>query len=199
MGVKNKAPFQKSVEHAMELRGIDVGTAVTEVQARYDSFIERNEKLVQRQNDQGNRAQIQLISHFALLATLALTVTGFLITQTEQPLTDPQKNLILVILLAQAVSLFFGALDYLQTIKFHMVWAKVYQLVGREVEKRVGSGDIQTVNEMGEIEQDLVNKTSESTKVWITYLMVIFCLVGLGLLIFLFYAYFFDVPFWQNS
>lgn len=198
MAVTKKAPFQESVEHSMKLRDIDVGTALTEVQLRYDSFIERNEKLVQRQNDQSNNGQIQLISHFALLATLSLTVTGFLITQTAQTLTDPQKNLILIILSTQTLSLFFGAADYLQTIGFHKKWAKLYQSVGKEVENKVNLGTIQLVNEMGEIEQRAIDSAPESTKEWITFTMITSCLLGLILLIFLFYVYFFDMPFWTN-
>jgi len=193
-----QAPFAKTVEHSMELRGMDLSTALTEVQARYDSFTKRNERLTERQNDEGNKAQIQLISHFALLATLALTVTGLLITQTAQSLTDAQKILILVVLSIEATSLLFGALDYLQTIRFHTKWAKIYQNIGNEVGEKVSAGEVQEMSDLVDIERKYLKKVPESTKKWITILMVSLCFLGLGLLILLFYVYFFDVPFWGN-
>lgn len=104
---KKDPPFLKSVLHLQELHEIDFKTAMESVQATYSGFKNRNQKLIERQNDQSNNAQVQLISHFAILATLTLTVLGFLLTQTAQPLTNHQEKLILIILGVEIASLFF--------------------------------------------------------------------------------------------
>jgi hypothetical protein len=108
---KDKEPFLKSIAHLQELFSMDFRTALDSVQDTYSRFKNRNQKLIERQNDLSNSAQVQLISHFALLATLTLTVVGFLLTQTSQTLTDKQEVLVLIILGLEIGSLTFGAID----------------------------------------------------------------------------------------
>lgn len=195
--MSRKKPFEETIKHSMELRGITFSEAMNETQQRYESFVEKNNRLTERQDDRVNTAQIQLISHFALLATLTLTVIGFLITQNDHILTDSQHWTILFIILMQILSLFFGSLDYWQTIKFHSEWARVYQKVGNEVSEKVDNGEVQKFSDLTDIKNSLVDSHRiETNKLW-TILMVTLCLVGLGALLILFYAYFFDVPFWN--
>jgi hypothetical protein len=189
-----KPPFLKSVRHLQELYDIDFKSAVENVQNTYARFKERNQKLIERQNDQSNTAQVQLISHFALLATLTLTVVGFLITQTTQELTANQKLLIIAILVSEVASLAFGAWDYLQTILFHQRWAKLYQDIDKETDSKFESGVLQWTYDLNEIESKHLEKTPELTRMWITFVMVGLCLAGLLLLVVLFCAYFYNVP-----
>lgn len=191
---KKDPPFLGSIRHLMSVLSIDYSTAMDKVDGVYKNFKGRNQKLLERQNDQSNAAQIQLISHFALLATLTLTVTGFLLTQTTQQLTDGHKILILCILVAQTVSLFFGACDYLQTIRFHMSWAKLYQSIDEEVNEKFNSGELQQTSQLNKIESKHLKDQPDTTKMWVTIVMVGSCLFGLLLLLVLFYSYFFDVP-----
>lgn len=194
MSDKDKWPFQKRVAHLQQLFGMDFKSAMDSVQDDYSRFKDRNQTLTERQNDQSNAAAVQLISHFALLATLSLTVVGFLLTQSAQTLTDLQKITILFILIFEVSSLFFGAWDYLQTMYFHRSWAALYQRIGKEVDAIFDSGELQWSTDMSEIEAKHLKDQPESTKLWVTYAMVGLCLAGLLLLIVLFYAYFFDAP-----
>ena len=182
----------------MEIRGIDFNTAISEVQARYDKYMDRNQALVERQDDQANHMSAQLNSHFALLATLSLTVTGFLITQTTQNLTNPQRLLILIILSSETLSLFFGALDYRHTIKFHNKWAKTYYKMGKEIDEKLDSGELQFISDLRKIDTSYTSKIPRETRKVFSTLMITFCILGLVVLIGLFYAYFFDVPLWTN-
>jgi hypothetical protein len=191
---REKPPFLKSVEHLQALHDIDFTSALESVQNTYSRFKERNQKLIERQNDQSNSAQVQLISHFALLATLTLTVVGFLLTQTSHELTDNQKLLIVAILVAEVISLGFGAWDYLQTILFHQRWAKLYQDIDKETDSKLESGGLQWTYELNDIEAKHLKRTPESTRMWVTFVMVGFCLAGLLLLVLVFCAYFYDIP-----
>lgn len=191
---KDKEPFLKSIAHLQELFDMDFRAALDNVQDTYSRFKNRNQKLIERQNDLSNNAQVQLISHFALLATLTLTVVGFLLTQTSQTLTDKQEILILIILCFEIGSLTFGAIDYLQTIHFHRGWAMLYQDIDKEVDSKLDSGELQWTNDLNKIEAKYLKKAPESTKMWITYLMIGLCLSGLMLLLVLFCAYFYDLP-----
>lgn len=190
-----RIPFLKSIQHLIDEFGLGYKEAVDEVQSRYAQFKERNQRLIERQNDQSNSVQVQLISHFALLATLTLTVSGFLLTQNSKPLTDIQQFLIILILGLQIASLVLGAIDYLLTIHFHNYWAKLYHAIDEEVDNKVESGKIKSVSEMGFIENSYINTARKTTPVWISYLMVGSCLFGLLLLLLLFIAYFYDMPF----
>lgn len=197
--VKAKRPFGKTINHSISIRGIDFDTALREVKSKYGSFIIRNQQLTERHIDLANATSIQIISHFSLLATLSLTVAGFLVSQTGQDFTNPQRILIIFILGSQTSSLFFGALDYWNTIKFHESWAKRYQAVGIEVDKKVNNGKLQKINDMVKIEYKHIKNHKERTSPIITFLMVAFCIAGLCMLIVLFCAFFFDIPFWANS
>lgn len=165
------------------------------VQSTYSHFKSRNQGLIERQNDQSNNGQIQLISHFATLATLTLTVMSFLLTQDAQELTDRQEFLVLIILALEVGSLFFGAADYMQTIFFHRRWASLYQEIDKEVDAKFESGELQWTNDMNKIEARHLKSAPESTKMSITYAMVGLCLGGLVLVLLLFIAYFYDLPF----
>lgn len=169
--------------------------ALEMVDKTYENFKARNQKLLERQNDRSNNAQVQLISHFALLATLTLTVTGFLITQTVYKLTENQQWLILFILGAEILSIVFGAIDYLQTIHFHDKWSKVYYNIDKEVNSKFNDGSLQRTVQLGEIESKYVDAENTSTKMWVTYAMIGLCVLGLLSLLLLFYAYFFKTPF----
>ncbi|MES2631199.1 MAG: hypothetical protein V4611_04540 [Patescibacteria group bacterium] len=195
--MQKKQPFEETISHSMELRGISFSEAMIETQQRYERFVDSNNKSIERQDDRANTALIQLISHFALLATLTLTVTGFLITQADQELTGAQQWLIISIMIMQVVSLFFGALDYWQTIKFHTNWAKLYQSVGDKVSEKINSGDVQYFSDLTAIEDKMFKAHESETNKVLTVLMVVFCLSGLSLLLILFTAYFFDIPVWQ--
>lgn len=188
-------PLMESVKILQDNYGLDLHSAMHEVDDTLQDFKRRNQKLIERQNDASNNAQIQLISHFALLATLTLTVVGFLITQTEHLLTSNQQRLILFILLVEILSLLFGAIDYLQTINFHKKWAKMYYDVDNEISEKFNDRSLQRTSELGIIEKKHIDRMKTSTKTWVTYVMVIFCILGLFSLLLLFYAYFFDVPF----
>jgi hypothetical protein len=192
---KGTPPFLKSVAHLQELFDIDFKSALESVQDTYARFKNRNQKLIERQNDLSNNAQVQLISHFALLATLTLTVVGFLLTQTTQSLTDNQQVLILVILGLEIASLTFGAADYLQTILFHQRWARLYQDMDKEIDKKFETGELEWTNDINKIEAKHLKKAPETTKMWVTYIMVALCIIGLALLLLLFCAYFYDIPF----
>ncbi|HBO65038.1 TPA: hypothetical protein DD425_03705 [Candidatus Saccharibacteria bacterium] len=189
--------FASAIEYLTIAHDIDTRTAIAQVQEGYSDFKNRNQKLTERQLDQSNRAQIQLISHFALLATLTLTVTGFLITQSSDSLTDAHKWLILIILVSEIASIFFGYLDYKQTIDFHDKWARMYRDIDTEVEAKFKTGELQMLSDLGEIEQQHLNKMDETTNEKISKAMVILCLFGLIVLVALFGVYFFDVPFWN--
>ncbi len=191
---KGKEPFNKSIEHLQELFGIGQRDAIDRVQGTYSNFKNRNQKLTERQNNQSNSAQVQLISHFALLASLTLTVLGFTLTQNALKLTDSQQLIILIILGLQIGSLCFGAADYLQTIKFHNSWAKLYNNIEKEVDSKFENGELQWTNDLNEIEAKYLKKSVESTRLWITNMMVIFCLLGLVLLLVLYWAVFYDLP-----
>jgi len=197
LSMADKQPFEETIQHSMELRGISFSEAMAETQQRYEGFVERNNQLTERQDDRANTALIQLISHFALLATLTLTVTGFLITQTEHDLTSAQQWTIVSILILQVASLFFGALDYWQTIKFHTNWAKLYQSIGNKVSQKVENGEIQFFSDLTKIESTMTKAHKSETNKALTILMVSFCLIGLAALILLFAAYFFDIPVWK--
>lgn len=188
---KDRPPFFKSIGHLQNVLDVDLKTAMEKVQAVYSDFKGRNQRLIERQNDQSNAAQVQLISHFALLATLTLTVIGFLVTQNTQSLTSFQKIIILNILFLEIVSIFFGAMDYVQTIRFHMRWAKLHQNIDREVDDRLNSGTLQWTRQLNEIEARHLESLPESTKLWVTVMMIATCLLGLVLLLVLFYAFFF--------
>lgn len=189
-------PFEKTIEHSMNLRDISFSEALKEVQDQYGKFTDRNQLLLERQNDQANHAQIQFISHFALLATLTLTVAGFLITQTTQSLTDVHKIMILVVIASETLSLFFGALDYWQTIQFHMKWSKAYQEIDSDVNIKITTGEIQYIDDLRKIEDEKTSAIDKSTNMSVTFRMVFFSLLGLMILITVYYAYFFDVPYW---
>lgn len=195
---KSKRPFEKAVGYLKSAYDIDDRAALSDVQERFDNWKERNQRLIERQDDQANAAQVQLISHFALLATLTLTVTGFLITQNLQVLTTPQQVLVVLIIALEITSLYFGAKDFRQTIKFHNLWAKAYFNANKEVDKLYDSGELQLVNQMSDIEQKHIKKMSNETNDLITKLMIYFCFAGLILLLVLFIVYFFDVPIWKN-
>jgi len=181
----------------MQLKGVDINTALADVQRKYDAFKDRNQAMLERQDDQANKAQVQLISHFALLATLSLTVTGLLITQTAQNLTDPHKIIILVILSSEVLSLYFGSKDYRQTIKFHNRWAKTYHEIDKEVNAKYESGELQMISDLGKIEHRHTSEMDRETSKFITSLMIYLCFLGLILLVILFFVYFFDIPYWR--
>lgn len=189
------APFTETVILLQKNLEIDPLTAMQMVDTRFENFKARNQKLLERQNDTSNNAQVQLISHFALLATLTLTVTGFLITQTGHNLTPNQQWLILFILIIEILSIVFGAIDYLQTIHFHSSWAKAYHAIDIEVNTKFEDGSLQRTAQLGEIEKKHIDLEKESTKTWISYTMIALCVLGLLSLVLLFYAYFFDAPF----
>lgn len=191
---KNNPPLLKSVAHIQELFDIDFKSALDIVQDTFARFKSRNQKLIERQNDLSNTAQVQLISHFALLATLTLTVVGFLLTQTTQTLTNKQEILILIILGLEVASLAFGAADYLQTILFHQRWARLYQDIDKEIDSKFEDGTLQWTKDINKIEAKHLKKSPETTKMWITYTMVALCMLGLLMLILLFCAYFYNLP-----
>lgn len=138
--------FTESVQFLQDNFGMDYYTARESVDNRLSSFKDRNQKLLEKQNDSSNSAQIQLISHFALLATLTLTVTGFIITQTEQTVTNSQHWLIIIILCFEIASIGFGAYDYIQTITFHDKWAKKYYNVDVEINRKIKNGTLQRIS-----------------------------------------------------
>lgn len=187
-------PFGKSVEHLQNLHGIDFTTALESVQDTYSRFKNRNQKLTERQNDASNAIQVQIVSHFALLATLTLTVVGFLMTQTSRELTTNQEILVILILGLEVISLILGVIDYLVTMRFHLSWAKLYQNIDREVDSKLNNRKLQWTYELNEIEAKHLKKQPESTNMYLTYSMVAFCIAGLLLLILLFAAYFFNLP-----
>ncbi|MEO5949914.1 MAG: hypothetical protein ABIQ04_00525 [Candidatus Saccharimonadales bacterium] len=195
MTVSKDAPFTESIKLIVNNLEVEPVAAVEMVNKTYENFKDRNQKLLERQSDRSNNAQVQLISHFALLATLTLTVTGFVITQTENRLTPNQQWLILFILFIEILSIVSGAIDYLQTIHFHDKWSKVYHNVDKEVNAKFKDGTLQRTAQLGEIEAKYVDSEKASTKMWVTYTMVGSCVFGLFSLVLLFYAYFFDVPF----
>jgi len=195
MSVKPQGfPFKKNIEHLKTLFGLDNKEAIDRVQDSYAKFKDRNQKLTERQTDQSNIAQVQLISHFAILATLSLTVIGFFITQTAQVLTGNQEITILLIVICNIISLCFGAYDYIQTINFHRNWAELYQSIDLEVDKRFAASELQWTNELNEIENEKLAFAPKSTLMWITYAMVVSCLAGLLLSALLVFAFFNDIP-----
>lgn len=192
--MRNRAVFSKAISHLQELHGIDRRAAMKEVQADYDKYMEANQQLTLEQDRQGNAANIQLVSHFALLATLSLTVVGFLF-QSAPNLTDPQKALVLTVLIAQTLSLSLGAADYVVTIMFHRKWAQAYFLVGKEINRKFELDELQLISDLYKVEEDIIKDKPRTTPIWITVVMVTSCLIGLLALILLFYIYLFDVPF----
>ena len=199
MQKENKGPFFENIKYRQDHFGMDFKTACDSVQSDYEQFVAHIQKLVERQDSWTNRAYIQIISHFALLATLVMTISGIFISQTTQKLSLGQSWLILIVICFEIISLSFGAWDYIQTILFHKKWAKTYQSIAREADRKVESGTIQFVSELRKIEEKYIEKSKdkpkETTDIKITYAMVAFCLFGSLLLVFLFYTYFFDVPF----
>lgn len=195
MSSKNdKIPFIKYIQHVQKLYDISFESAVDKAQTTYEKFLGRNLKFLEKQNEQANATQVQLISHFALLATLTLTVLGFLITQTAQRLTNGQQKVVLLTICIEIASLFFGAIDYVQTIRFHQRWARLYLTIDKEAQAKFGNGELQWASDLAAIESKHVKKLKDSTDMRITYAMVFLCLLGLLTLALLFYAYFFNVP-----
>lgn len=182
----------------MKLRSLSFNESMEIVQKKYDGFVDRNQRLVERQDDSANKLQIQLNSHFAVLATLTLTVTGFLVSQTSDSLTDPHRWLILIILACEAMSLLFCAVDYRHSIKFHNKWAKAYHEIDNEANKKLETGELQTFEDVRAIEQKHTSPLPRETIKVFSILMITLCLVGLATLILLFYTYFFNVPCWIN-
>ena len=103
-----------------------------------------------------------------------------------------------MILVSQTISLSFGAYDYIRTIFFHRGWSKAYQEVGSEINKQIDSGKIQYISDLGKIETSIISKQQATTPIWISYIMVAACLIGLVSMILLFIAYLFDVPIWSS-
>ena len=190
---KHSMPFQDSIEHYMNELDMSPKEAVAHADEYYQLFRSRNEDSMRSQQDQSNKVQMQIVSHFALLSTLTITVLGFLITQTNQQITDLQKILILLIMTFEIISISFGAIDFIQTIQFHNKWARVYKRINDTAGERVVSFEINSTTQLLEIEDVELKSEKSTTKTWVTWVMVCSGLIGMTLLIILFTAYFFDL------
>lgn len=152
--------------------------------------------MLERQVDIANRHQIGLLQHVATIATLTLTVSGFLASQFVGNIdfTKSHRVLYILVLLFESLALLLSMFDYWQTIRFHQLWSNAYKDIDIEADEKFENRELQLLSQLGEIELKIIGKQPKSTNILITKLMVSFCLVGILLLITLFAAYFFDVP-----
>ena len=148
-------------------------------------------ELSQRESGLSNSAQLKIISHITTLATLTITVTGVLASNLNEQFSNDLKFMFIIIMVLEFLAIFFGVIDYWQTIKFHENAAKEYIKV---VEEIISQKAI-TIKQQHKIHDNHLDELNEGTNRCITKAMVFFSLTGLFVMILVFYGYFFDVPF----
>ena len=194
MAKQSKEPFAESRDHLISL-GYSYIEAGEAIQKNYTNFVSRIERLKDNQQNQGNSAQVQLISHVALLATLTITVLGFLLSQAPESLNERHKALIIVVIGLEVISLFYSIKDYWQTINFHIDWAKKYANILDDTGTKIDEGKIQWNKDLIELEKRHYKNVPDSTDRTVTKLMIKYCLAGLVVALVLFIAFLFDIPY----
>jgi hypothetical protein len=194
----NKLPFEKTVLHYMTELELQPKEAIDRVQRYYQGFKDRNERLMERQDDRGNSAQISLITQCTLLATAVLTVAGAFFGSLHEGFTESQIWILILVILCELISLTLGMIDYLQTIKFHNGWAHCYYNIEQEVEKKFENGELKSIGKLRIIESEKISKMPQETNPIITQSMVWTGIIGIWLFFVLILAYFLDVPFYTG-
>lgn len=192
-------PFEQAVRHLQETFGISADEALQRVQDRYDTFKTRNERLLERQNDEANKAQINLTNHCTLLAIGVLTIgSAFVGSVYEKPdFTDNHISLFILLVLGELVGLTLCLIDYVFTNRFHKAWAKTYQEIDKETEKMLNDGTLQLTSQLGAIESKHIDAQTEETTLMIEKSIIGAVMGGVIIFFILLLAFFFDVPFYK--
>lgn len=192
---QKKNPFQTRYDHLVEDWGLKPYEAIKEIEKDRREFKETHDRQMRVHLDASNNAQISRIGHVTTLATLTVTIAGFLSTQfSESVFNEKHKIILILIIISEFLSLVFSVRDYKNTIIFHATWAKTHMKINDQVSTLFDSGELQTMNDMIAVQDDCLANQIEKTSELPQKLMVNFALFGLGLVVLLFYAYFFDVP-----
>lgn len=195
-----KRPFEQAVNDMVKTFDISTDEALRRVQERYDSFKARNERLLERQNDQANKAQINLTTHCTLLATGVLAVGGaFIGTVYEKTdFTHIHVAIFVVVVLSELVSLTLSLVDYVLTGRFHAGWAKAYQDIDKDTEASLNNGNLQLTSQLGEIEAKHIEKQTIKTSPYLQIAIIATVLLGVWAFFLLILTYFIDVPYYKN-
>lgn len=186
--------FEKAVNGQVSAFGMTQREALDRIQAQYADFKKRNEQLLEKHNDSVNLNSSSLVAHTTLLATLTLTVAGFLVNNFDAQLAVRLKVLIIVTVIAEIISALMGLLIYLDSIEFFKKWSRAYANIDAEVDKKINDGSVQFISDLRKIEAKHIRNVPRESSALLHRIMVVTCVLGLMMLVTLYIGYFFDVP-----
>jgi endoglucanase Acf2 len=196
-----QVPFGKSIQHHIDEFDMSPHEAIKDVQGYYSDFKKRNERLLERQSDQSNSAQISLLNQSTLAITATLTIgSAFVGSVYQNPgFSEMHKLLFAVIVVSALLSLTLALKDYRKTISFHDRWAKAYYEIDTEVDKKFDSAELQLTSDLGRIEAlKIEDLPQRSTSPHIIKLIDYSLLTSVWLFFVLVITYFYDVPLYHN-
>ena len=178
-----KTAFEEDISADMSHLGISYDSAIQRVQGVYNDFNARNDRLIERQNDATNLASGNYNNQITLTATAILTFSGAYVGVIYNNLTNCQYLIFIIVALSELAAIACVLLDYRITVNFHENWATTYQNIYKEVREKVDNRDIQSVSELGKVEQQHVNKMEERTTKKFMNLSLVF--LGVGAVLFM--------------
>lgn len=198
--IKNQQPFEETVKHYVNELGLTPDEALKRVQKSYSDFKNRNERLLERQNNQSNTVQITLSTQSLLLATAVLTFSGAFVASVYQDdrFSAFHSGIFVLIAVFELTSLTLGVWDYIKTIDFHTKWTIAYHEIDKEVDTGISTEDIQSTEDLRSIEAKYIDKQPSATSTLIPKLMAFLAVLGAWTFLFLILSYFYELNFISN-
>lgn len=137
MTKKSEPPFFEYINDLQKNYNLNKNDAILRARDHYEAFKNRNERLLERQNDAANTASVNLLNQVTLLATATLTFGGAFVATLHEDMTDEHTVLFLVIVFLELITLTFALIEYKVAINFHHRWTLAYYNIDQKVEKRL--------------------------------------------------------------